>query len=184
MKRLDQEQHSTIKNQRKGAFFLDRDGVINHEKKDYVKHISEFKFIQGAIEGIRLLSTLGLPIVIITNQSAVGRGLLSLGELDRIHKHMTTKIQEGGGKLAAIYFCPHLPEDHCVCRKPNVGLFKQAEKDLTISLQESWFIGDKLSDDQAGKAAGCKTVLIESNIANALLKAANELSESLGKGLP
>ncbi len=184
MSRFYQNTPLDINTKKRGAIFLDRDGVINYEKRDYVKNVSEFKFIEGAIEGVGVLSTLALPIVIITNQSAVGRGLLTLQELNKIHTYMTEKIQENGGELTTVYFCPHTPEEHCDCRKPKIGLFRQAEIDLQISLESSWFFGDKPSDEQAGKAAGCKTVLIESNAAFALLRASKEFSKTFHKAPP
>ena len=98
------------------AIFLDRDGVINYERTDYVKNLSEFQFIDGALEALKILTNTGFPIVVVTNQSVVGRGLLSMSGLDRIHAYMINETSRSGGKIQAIYFCPHAPVDRCNCR--------------------------------------------------------------------
>jgi histidinol-phosphate phosphatase family protein len=146
--------------------------VICLERPDYVKTTHEFEFINGALEGIRILATLELPIGVITNQSVVGRRIISENELNYIHSHMVDEVRAAGGRIDAVFYCPHTPEDSCHCRKPSIGLFERASLQLGISLKESWFVGDKIIDEEAGNRAGCKTLRIEPNRPNALLSAA------------
>jgi histidinol-phosphate phosphatase family protein len=148
---------------RGGFVILDRDGVINYERPNYVKDIYEFRFIEGAIEAIRMLSRNSFKIIVVTNQSAVGRNLISKGELENIHRHMCQEVARAGGRITSVYYCPHAPESACECRKPKIGLFLRASADLNFSLADSWFVGDQISDLEAGKMAGCKTFLITSN---------------------
>ncbi len=136
------------------AIFLDRDGVICANRDDYVKSWEEFRFLPGVKEAMRQLATLGWPIVVITNQSAVGRKLLSHKELASIHRRMEAEIVAAGGRIDAIFYCPHLPEEHCPCRKPNPGLLFKAAHALQIDLNRSILVGDALSDIQAGARAG------------------------------
>ncbi|MDG6908089.1 MAG: HAD family hydrolase, partial [Nitrososphaerota archaeon] len=142
---------------------------------DYVKSISEFKFIEGSLEALRRLSKFGYPIIVITNQSVVGRGIISEADLIKIHSYMSSRVREEGSEIQAIFYCPHRPDQNCECRKPKTLLFKQAEEKFQISLKDSWFIGDKPSDEEAGRAAGCKTVIVDSNKPNALLGAASRI---------
>ena len=142
--------------------FLDRDGVINKERADYVKDWSEFSFLPDAVPGIRRLNQSGYRVVIISNQSAVNRGLIDRDALEDIHKRMVLRMEEKGGRIQAIYYCPHRPDENCDCRKPKPGLFFQAQRDLRIDLSACFFVGDKRTDVEAGKAAGLKTILIAS----------------------
>ncbi len=146
--------------------------MICLERPDYVKNTNELEFINGALEGIRILARLQLPIGVITNQSVVGRRIISEDELNHIHSHMVDEVRAAGGRIDAVFCCPHTPEDNCRCRKPSIGLFEQAALQLGISLKESWFVGDKTIDEQAGNRAGCKTLRIEPNRSDALLTAA------------
>ncbi len=136
------------------AIFLDRDGVICANRDDYVKSWEEFRFLPGAKEAIRQLATLGWPIIVITNQSAVGRKLLSHRELAAIHRRMEAEIVAAGGRLDAVFYCPHLPEEHCPCRKPNPGMLFKAAQQLGLDLEHSVLVGDALSDIHAGARAG------------------------------
>ena len=160
------------------AIFLDRDGVINYERNDYVKSFSEFRFIEGALEGIGILSQLGPEILIITNQSVVGRSLISEAELIKIHEKMTREIEGNGGRIDGIFYCPHRPEEGCLCRKPNIGLFTKATTELRLSLKDSLFIGDKQTDAEAGRNAGCRTLIIKSNTQGSLLRAAKWIASA------
>jgi D-glycero-D-manno-heptose 1,7-bisphosphate phosphatase len=156
---------------------LDRDGVINFERKDHVKNIEEFKFIPGVLEGLRELANLKWPIIVVTNQSAVGRGMISRKELERINEHMIRKVKESGGRIDRVFYCPHKPEANCGCRKPGIGLFEKALKVFSVSLVDSWFIGDKESDRIVGETVGCKTIMIQGNCSNALKTAAQSILE-------
>jgi D-glycero-D-manno-heptose 1,7-bisphosphate phosphatase len=145
------------------AIFLDRDGVINYEREDYVRNIDDFVFIEGAIEGIAILSKLNMPIFVITNQSAVGRGLMTESQLEAIHFHMTSEIEKGGGRITATFCCTHRPEDNCSCRKPSVLLFEKAADQFKLDLKASLFIGDKPSDSEAATRIGCSMIRIPTN---------------------
>ena len=144
----------------KKAVFLDRDGVINENRHDYVKQWAEFKFLPGALTALERLANTSLPIVVITNQSAVGRGILDQKVLEEIHARMTTMIRARGGRIDKIVYCPHDPETDCDCRKPKTGLLKQAAEALNINLRGSYLVGDAVSDIQAGLAAGCQPYLV------------------------
>ena len=142
--------------------FLDRDGTINHDSTDYIKNRSEFKLIAGSIEAIRLLTFGGFTSIVITNQSALARKLISPGELDHIHAIMKAAIKSGGGEITDIFFCPHLPNEGCDCRKPAPGLLWQAQRKYKIDLSMSFMVGDSAKDIECARNAGCgKTVLVK-----------------------
>jgi histidinol-phosphate phosphatase family protein len=157
------------------AVFLDRDGVINFARKDYVKSTEEFVFIPGALEALRELATLNYPIIVVTNQSVVGRGIITDEKLGRINEHMIGNVRENGGRIDRVFSCVHKPEEHCDCRKPATGLFNKATEVFPISLSDSWLIGDAETDRIAGEKVGCKTILIQSNTTNALKMAAQHI---------
>ncbi len=142
--------------------FLDRDGTINHDSPDYIKNRSEFKIMPGSIEAIRLLTLSGFTSIIITNQSALARKLISPDELDHIHAIMKAAIRLGGGKITDIFFCPHLPNEGCDCRKPAPGLLLQAQLKYNIDLPTSIMVGDSAKDIECARNAGCgKAVLVK-----------------------
>lgn len=145
------------------AVFLDRDGVINYNRGDYVKNIKEFKIIPNVPRAIRLLNLANIKTVIVTNQSAINRGLLSIKVLDKIHSFLKDELQKYDAKVDAIYFCPHKPEDNCDCRKPKSGMILQASKDLGINCSNSLLIGDGESDMLAAKNVGMESILIQTN---------------------
>jgi len=140
--------------------FLDRDGVINKNRNDYVKTWVEFEFLPNAKKGIKLLNDNGFKILIITNQSVVGRGIITEKTLNEIHEKMLKELNECGCKIEKVYCCPHAPWDNCECRKPKPGLLLKAAKDFDIDLKKCYFIGDSKTDAEAGKRAGCKTYLV------------------------
>jgi D-glycero-D-manno-heptose 1,7-bisphosphate phosphatase len=144
------------------AIFLDRDGVINDNRADYVKNWVEFCFLPGALAALQKLATLGWPTVIITNQSAIGRGLISQASIEQIHRQMIEAIHWAGGRIHGIYYCPHPPEDGCNCRKPRPGLLLQAQAHLHIDLARSILVGDAVSDLQAAQAVGSLPILVKS----------------------
>ena len=145
---------------RSGAVFVDRDGVIGENRPDYVKSWSEFAFVPGAIEAMAALTRIGSPIVVVTNQSAVGRGLLSRRQLDVIHERMLDALAASGAKVEAIMVCPHHPDDACACRKPEPGMLTDAAERHKIDLGRSYLIGDHSTDIEAGARAGCRTILV------------------------
>jgi D-glycero-D-manno-heptose 1,7-bisphosphate phosphatase len=140
--------------------FLDRDGVINEDRPDYVKDWTEFRFLKGVFPFLMKLHQARIKVVVISNQSAVGRGLITREKLDAMHERMVGAIQKKGGLITGIYYCPHHPDDRCSCRKPQTGLLKKAARELNLDLKKSIFIGDSLKDIQAGKMAGCRTILV------------------------
>ena len=135
--------------------YLDRDGTINYDSRDYIKSRFEFKFIPGSIEAIRLLTLGGFTSIVITNQSAIARKFISLDELDHIHSRMKDAIGSAGGKITDIFFCPHMPNDGCECRKPAPGLLLQAQRKHNIDLSTSIMVGDSAKDIACARNAGC-----------------------------
>ena len=152
------------RDRKRPAVFLDRDGVVCENRADYVKSWSEFTFVPGSIEAIASLALARIPVFIVTNQSAVGRGLLSRRELDKMHERMVDVLQGAGGAVESILVCPHHPDDGCDCRKPEPGLLLDAEKRFGIDLSRSFLVGDAGSDIIAGARAGCSTVLVRTGL--------------------
>jgi len=140
---------------------LDRDGVINFESRHYIKSPDEWTPIPGSIEAIAALSQAGYAPVVVTNQSGVGRGLYDIKTLDAIHEKMRQAVQAIGGTLSAIFFCPHTPDEFCLCRKPEPGLLYQARDYLQIDLTNVWMVGDSLRDLQVAERVGCQPVLVK-----------------------
>ena len=136
------------------SIFLDRDGVLIENRSDYVREWSQVRIIPEAIRALSLASIKKYKVVIVTNQSAVGRGLILLKTAREINKRLVHLIRDHGGQIDGVYMCPHKPEDGCSCRKPLPGLLLQAAKDLSLDLHRSWMIGDAWSDVQAGETAG------------------------------
>lgn len=154
---------------KRAAIFLDRDGVINHDRPGFVKSWAEFEFLPGVLDALRLLAATPYAIVVITNQSAVGRGLLTLQTLDEIHARMLQVIRAAGGRVDAIYYCPHHPDAGCLCRKPRPGLLLQAARDLDLDLSRCWLIGDSPRDLRSAAAAGVQAILVRTGHGEAAL---------------
>lgn len=142
--------------------FLDRDGVIN-EEKEYVSEQKDFVFLPKVFEGLKALQKMGYQVVIVTNQAGIGLGYFTKEDFYRVNKYMLLEFSKQGILISKIYFCPHSLTDKCDCRKPKTGMFENAKKDLNIDMKHSWMIGDKQLDIEAGKKAGCKTILIGSS---------------------
>ena len=140
---------------------LDRDGVINHDAGDFIKSPDEWIPIDKSLEAIALLNNHSYQVVIITNQSGVGRGLYSDATLTEIHLKMTRMTEAASGKISHIYYCPHLPDTGCQCRKPKPGMLHQFSLDAGVVLDDIFFIGDSLRDIEAGFAAGAKPLLVK-----------------------
>ena len=140
---------------------LDRDGVINHDSDDFIKTPAEWEPIEGSLEAIAKLTYAGYRIVVITNQSGIARGLLDVDTLSRIHSKMRRMISQVGGRLEAILYCPHGPDDGCSCRKPLGGAFNELAHRLRIDLKDVPAIGDSLRDLQAAKSVGAKPILVK-----------------------
>jgi D-glycero-D-manno-heptose 1,7-bisphosphate phosphatase len=144
----------------RGAVFLDRDGVINVDRRDYVKSWSEFKFLPGVFKALRLLKENEIRVIIITNQSGVNRGLMTLDTLLEIHEKMLDAIRTHGGEIETIYYCPHTPEENCKCRKPKPGMVLKAVKDLKIDLSRSYLVGDSEKDVELARSLAIKCIRI------------------------
>lgn len=139
----------------KKTVFLDRDGVINEDSPEYIKSWDEFRFIPGSIQAVRDLTRNGFEIIVITNQSAIGRKMITPRELSRMHRKMKDELEAKGGKIRDIFFCPHLPEAGCGCRKPKAGLIRQAMDKYRIDLSRSSMVGDSAKDVECARNAGC-----------------------------
>ena len=143
------------------TIFLDRDGVINAKiDGGYVTSWEEFQFLPGALSALRRLAEANWRVVVVTNQSAVGRGLITESDLAALHDRMCARIGAAGGRIDRIYYCPHRPDEDCACRKPRPGLILRAARDLVIDLTKAWLVGDHWSDLAAAHAAGCRPLLV------------------------
>lgn len=140
--------------------FLDRDGVINRDSSEYVKSWDEFEFIPGSIDAIRNLTAHHFSIIVITNQSGVGRGYFSKETLDDMHRRMTGEIRSKGGDIRDIFYCPHPPTDHCGCRKPSPGMLYQAFERFGLEPNSACMVGDSLKDMECAIAGGLKRVIL------------------------
>ena len=158
------------------AIFLDRDGVINQERKDYVKKLDEFRILDKTSDAINIIKNRGFLVIIITNQSAISRKLLSVETLNKIHEKLQSYLEKYGTSFDGVYFCPHIPSENCECRKPKPGLIVQAVTDFQIDLSQSYMIGNSETDVQAATNAGCKGILLKKN--QTLLEVVVDLFES------
>ena len=145
------------------AIFLDRDGVINKERKDYVKSVEEFQIIDNIPKVIKILKEKGFVVIVITNQSAINRGLVTIETLNEIHNHLQKILKDNNTSIDDFYFCPHIPDENCQCRKPNPGMLIKAVQDHDIDMNQSFMIGNSLTDIQAAQKAGCKGILLNQN---------------------
>lgn len=145
---------------RRGVVFLDRDGVLSQERNGYVLQPAQFRWIAGARRGLALFASAGIPVVVVTNQSAVGRELARRREIDAVHKKFWREANSAGARLLGIYFCPHAPWHGCACRKPRTGLLEAAQRDWGIDLARSYVVGDSASDLSLARQAGCRAILV------------------------
>jgi len=145
------------------AVFLDRDGTINKDV-GYPANIGDLILLPGAAKAIRALNEHGLKVIVISNQSGIGRGLFGHTEVDNFNHELNDRLQAQGARIDSFYYCPHAPtasgEANCDCRKPGTGLLEQAARELGIRLQSSFMVGDKISDITAGANSGCRTILL------------------------
>jgi len=142
------------KTEKRKAVFIDRDGTLV-EEVNFLSRLEDLRLFSYAAEAIRLLKDDGFLIVVVTNQSGIGRRIFEESAMHAIHAQIQFDLT-----LDAFYFCPHLPTDGCRCRKPNTGMIEQASKDLAIDLENSWMVGDKTIDVETGFNAGIKTALV------------------------
>jgi len=139
--------------------YLDRDGVINANRADYVRSLDQWEPINGSLEAVARLSSVGHPVIILTNQSAVARGYCTEDDVRDIHTRMEQMVKECGGSITGIYHCPHHPDDGCPCRKPATGMIEMARKEHGLGTG-GWMVGDAASDIQMGINAGLSTILV------------------------
>jgi len=139
---------------------LDRDGVINLDSDHYIKSPAEWKPIRGSLEAIAQLTQAGYHVVVATNQSGLGRGLFDIATLNAMHNKMHRAVNQLGGRIDAVFFCPHAQDAGCDCRKPKPGMLREIAARFDIPLQGVPVIGDSLRDLQAAQAAGAKPVLV------------------------
>ena len=144
------------------AVFLDRDGVLIKNRADYIRDWSHVTLLPLTVNALQGFHRESLKIIIVTNQSAVGRGLISFETAQDINNRLTRTIKENGGWIDAVYMCPHQPQDQCACRKPQPGLLLQAARELSLDLRSSWMVGDAWSDLLAGQLAGVQgTIMVK-----------------------
>jgi D-glycero-D-manno-heptose 1,7-bisphosphate phosphatase len=139
---------------------LDRDGVINHDSDSYLKSPDEWKPLPGAVEAIAKLTQSGFHVVVATNQSGIGRGLFEMATLNAIHDRMYRAVAQGGGRIDAVFYCPHGQDANCNCRKPKPGLLEEISRRFNTLLKDIPVIGDALRDLQAAAAVGAQPILV------------------------
>lgn len=178
--------------QKTKTVFIDRDGTLI-EEVNFLSRVEDLRFFDYTDEAVRLLKRSGFLIVVVTNQSGIGRGIFTEAAMHAIHAQIQTDLTE---KIDAFYFCPHLPTDRCRCRKPNLGMIEDAQRDFAIDLENSWIIGDKAIDIETGFNGGIKTALVLTGygrtdaakllrkpdvVAENLMKAVAEILKAKGK---
>jgi D-glycero-D-manno-heptose 1,7-bisphosphate phosphatase len=139
---------------------LDRDGTINHDSDQYIKSPEEWRPIRGSLEAIARLTQAGWRVVVATNQSGIARGLFDMATLNAIHQAMHAAVLQAGGRIDAIFFCPHAADSDCECRKPRPGLLHEIARRMNVDLATVPVIGDSLRDLQAAAAAGARPILV------------------------
>jgi histidinol-phosphate phosphatase family protein len=142
------------------VIFLDRDGVINRDADDYVSSWGKFDFLPHVFEALRILTERSFQIIIVSNQAGIGKGLYTEASLAEITEKMLERIKRNSAKISGVHYCPHRDEDECICRKPKIGLFKQALVGRVVDLKETFVVGDSERDMEAGKRIGCLTILV------------------------
>ena len=144
------------------AVFLDRDGTLN-EDRGYVTSPEQLVIFSGVPEALARLNQLGVKLILVTNQSAIGRGLMTTQDLQHIHQKLADLLRAHGGRIDEVYVCPHHPDEGCACRKPHVAMIKQAAERFSLDLSQCFFVGDKCSDLEAAHKAGVSGVLVLSS---------------------
>lgn len=140
---------------------LDRDGVINEDSDHYIKSAAEWRPLKGSVEAIARLTHAGYRVVVATNQSGIGRGLFDMATLNAMHEKMHKVVAQAGGRIHAVFYCPHKDDDDCACRKPKPGMYVDIAKRFNTDLRGVPALGDALRDLKASVAAGCAPVLVK-----------------------
>jgi heptosyltransferase-2 len=166
--------------------FLDRDGTLNYDP-GYLKVAAELKLLAGVGPALARLKVAGAKLVVVTNQSGVGRGIITLKDLEAIHARLEGLLEQEGAALDAIYFCPHHPDDGCHCRKPNVGMVERAVSELQLDLRRSYLIGDHARDIQLAHRVGAKAILLTPALVDTqaldMLKAEQAMPDAVAKSM-
>lgn len=144
---------------KQAAVFLDRDGTLNHDP-GYLGDAARFRFLPGAVDAVKRLKGAGYRVFVVSNQSGIARGFFDEEDLRRVHDRMAAGLREAGVALDGIFYCPHLPEARCRCRKPSPRMVLDAAARYDIDLGRSYFVGDRSTDIETGKNAGCGTILV------------------------
>lgn len=141
------------------ALFMDRDGTIC-EEVEFLDDLSKLRLIDGSAKAIEMINKSGMKAVVVTNQSGVGRGLFTEDFLNRVHEELRKLLEKEGAFLDGIYYCPHLPDDRCLCRKPEQGMLRKASEDMGIDFTKSYMVGDKAIDIEFAHKAGAKGIMV------------------------
>jgi D-glycero-D-manno-heptose 1,7-bisphosphate phosphatase len=152
---------------------LDRDGVINRDSVNFIKNPNEWIALPGSLEAIALLNQSGFRVAIATNQSGIARGLFDMAALNAINDKMHRALAQMGGRIDAMFYCPHAADDHCECRKPKTGMILDIGRRFSVELNDVYGVGDTLRDLQAFSDAGCKPILVRSGKGEETLDAGN-----------
>jgi D-glycero-D-manno-heptose 1,7-bisphosphate phosphatase len=152
---------------------LDRDGVINQDSANFIKNPNEWIAITGSLEAIALLNQSGFRVVLATNQSGVSRGFFDMATLNNIHDKMHKALSQVGGRIDALYYCPHAAEDSCECRKPKTGMMEDIGRRFSLNLNQIFGVGDSLRDLEAYASVGCKPILVLTGKGEETLTAGN-----------
>ena len=160
---------------------LDRDGVINQDSANFIKNPNEWIALPGSLEAIALLNQSGFRVVIATNQSGIARGLFDMATLNAIHDKMHRALAQLGGRIDALFYCPHAADDNCNCRKPKTGMIEDIGRRFSVDLTDVFAVGDALRDLQAFSDAGCKPILVRSGKGEETLAAVKLSNQSLPK---
>lgn len=142
------------------VLLLDRDGVLCADRSDFVKHVDELEVLPGVPEALGRMTAAGIRLAVISNQSLIGRGIVSRATVDGINQTLAERLGSHGAKIEEFFICPHSPDEGCACRKPKPGLIYAARDKLQFEPSETWMIGDDLRDLQAAQAAGCRSALV------------------------
>lgn len=156
------------------AIFIDRDGVLNEDSDEYITSERDIKLIKDAAKSIQALNQLDVPVIIISNQSGIGRGLFSATEARLMFDAVIRKLDERDAFITEFYYCPHLPKERCHCRKPETGLFEQAAKEYELNLKNTLFIGDNISDWEAAQRVNIPFYLVNTGKGELTKKTLNE----------
>jgi D-glycero-D-manno-heptose 1,7-bisphosphate phosphatase len=146
------------------AVFLDRDGVLNYNRSDHIKSPDEYVPIPGAAPAVALLNEAGWVVIVVSNQSGLGRGLFDQPALDAVMAKMRAVLEAAGGNIDGVYYCPHAPGAGCDCRKPQPGMLLRAGREHRLDLEHSYLVGDQAGDIECGRAVGARTILVKTGL--------------------